>query len=83
MKVGLIVVTGLWEAQVKINNLGVRIVKKQRKPIDLIKRDFISLNIDLKQMGVGGDNSWGARTLNKYILEPGDYEFSFTINPLR
>ena len=60
-----------------------RIVKKQRKPIDLIKRDFISLNIDLKQMGVGGDNSWGARTLNKYILEPGDYEFSFTINPLR
>ena len=60
-----------------------RIVKKQRKPIDLIKRDFISLNIDLKQMGVGGDNSWGARTLNKYILEPGDYEFSFTINPIR
>ncbi|MAL86185.1 MAG: hypothetical protein CMI23_07515 [Opitutae bacterium] len=60
-----------------------RIVKKQRKPIDLIKRDFISLNIDLKQMGVGGDDSWGARTLNKYIIEPGDYEFSFTINPLR
>ena len=60
-----------------------RIVKKQRKPIDLVKRDFISLNIDLKQMGVGGDNSWGARTLNKYILEPGDYEFSFIINPLR
>ena len=60
-----------------------RIVKKQRKPIDLIKRDFISLNIDLKQMGVGGDNSWGARTLKKYILEPGDYEFSFIINPLK
>ena len=60
-----------------------RIVKKQRKPIDLVKRDFISLNIDLKQMGVGGDNSWGARTLNKYILEPADYEFSFIINPLR
>ena len=60
-----------------------RIVKKQRKPIDLIKRDFISLNIDLKQMGVGGDDSWGARTLNKYILEPGNYEFSFTINPIK
>jgi len=60
-----------------------RIVKKQRKPIDLVKRDFISLNIDLKQMGVGGDNSWGARTLNKYILMPGDYEFSFIINPIK
>ena len=34
-------------------------------------------------MGVGGDNSWGARTLNKYILEPADYEFSFIIKPLR
>ena len=42
-----------------------RIVKKQRKPIDVPKRDFISLNIDLKQMGVGGDNSWGARPLKK------------------
>ena len=59
-----------------------RIVKKQRKPIDLIKRDFISLNIDLKQMGVGGDDSWGARTLNKYLIKPSDYEFSFTINPI-
>ena len=41
-----------------------RLVKMQRKPVDVPKRDFISLNIDLKQMGVGGDNSWGARTLN-------------------
>ena len=47
-------------------------VKKQRKPIDVPKRDFISLNIDLKQMGVGGDNSWSARTLPKYTrLNPG------------
>ena len=48
---------------IRENNLGEnlsarsRIVKKQRKPIDIPKRDFISLNIDLKQMGVGGDNS--------------------------
>ena len=59
-----------------------RIIKKQRKPIDVPKRDFISLNIDLKQMGVGGDNSWGARTLPKYTISPGNYSYSFTISPV-
>ena len=65
-------------------NLGSRkrIVKKQRKPVDLVKRDFISLNIDLKQMGVGGDNSWGARTLKKYTIYPGNYSYQFTVKPI-
>ena len=59
-----------------------RIVKKQRKPINLYKRNFISLNIDLKQMGVGGDNSWGARPLSKYLIQPGSLKYSFTIRPV-
>ncbi|MDG1052788.1 MAG: glycoside hydrolase family 2 TIM barrel-domain containing protein, partial [Flavobacteriaceae bacterium] len=59
-----------------------RIIKKQRKPIDIPKRNFISLNIDLKQMGVGGDNSWGARPLLKYIIPPGNYKYSFIIKPI-
>ena len=65
-------------------NVGTRkrIIKRQRKPIDVPKRDFISLNIDLKQMGVGGDNSWGARTLPKYTINPGNYTYSFTISPV-
>ena len=59
-----------------------RIVKKQRKPIDVPKRDFISLNIDLKQMGIGGDNSWGARPLIKYLIQPGNFKYSFIIKPI-
>ena len=59
-----------------------RLVKMQRKPVDVPKRDFISLNIDLKQMGVGGDNSWGARTLKKYTIEPGNYTYSYVIKPV-
>ena len=59
-----------------------RMIKKQRKPIDISKRNFISLNIDLKQMGVGGDNSWGARPLLKYIIPPGNYKYSFIIKPI-
>ena len=58
-----------------------RLVKMQRKPVDVPERDFISLNIDLKQMGVGGDNSWGARTLPKYTIDPGSYSYSFTLIP--
>ena len=59
-----------------------RIVKKQRKPIDLVKRNFISLNVDLKQMGVGGDNSWGARVLDKYIINPGNLSYTYSIRPI-
>ena len=58
-----------------------RLVKMQRKPVDIPKREFISLNVDLKQMGVGGDNSWGARTLPKYTIYPGNYSYNFSIVP--
>ena len=66
----------------EIGSARKRMIKKQRKPIDIPKRNFISLNIDLKQMGVGGDNSWGARPLLKYIIPPGNYKYSFIIKPI-
>ena len=37
------------------------------------------VNIDYKQMGVGGDNSWGLPVMEKYQLKPGIYSYSFTI----
>ena len=36
--------------------------------IDIIPGNQIDWLIDYKQMGVGGDNSWGARTHDKYTL---------------
>jgi beta-galactosidase len=56
--------------------------KGQRHINDITPRDFISLHIDYKQMGVGGDNSWGARTWKKYQLEPKDYKYSFIVKPI-
>ncbi len=32
-------------------------------------RNFINVNLDLKVHGVGGNNSWGKRTLPKYTLD--------------
>tara|TARA_B100001996_G_scaffold203823_1_gene156117 strand:- start:1378 stop:2235 length:858 start_codon:yes stop_codon:yes gene_type:complete len=36
--------------------------------IDIVPGEQIDWLIDYKQMGVGGDNSWGARTHHKYTL---------------
>jgi beta-galactosidase len=48
---------------------------------DLQKRNFVDLNIDYKQMGVGGDDSWGARTHKEYTLPAVEYTYSFTMRP--
>ena len=50
---------------------------------DVEPRDIISLDIDLGQMGVGGDDSWGKRTLQKYSLNEKSYRYGFTIVPYR
>ncbi|MEI6899540.1 MAG: glycoside hydrolase family 2 TIM barrel-domain containing protein, partial [Bacteroidota bacterium] len=52
-----------------------------KHPSDLEKRDFTDLNIDFGQMGVGGDDSWGARTHKEYTFKPGHYEWSFRMRP--
>lgn len=49
---------------------------------DLYPRDFITWNIDYKQMGVGGDNSWGRLVHEEYTLSPGPYQYSFLLVPI-
>ncbi|MGD2130521.1 MAG: glycoside hydrolase family 2 TIM barrel-domain containing protein [Lysobacterales bacterium] len=49
---------------------------------DIVPRDLVSLDIDLGQMGVGGDDSWGARTLMDYSLTVKRYAYSFSISPI-
>jgi len=56
--------------------------KDQRHITDLVIRDFIEWHIDLGQMGVGGDNSWGRKPLDKYLILPGEYRYEFEISPL-
>jgi len=34
-------------------------------------------------MGVGGDDSWGKRTLSKYSLTETSYRYSFTLMPYK
>lgn len=46
------------------------------------KKDMVWLNIDSKQMGVGGDNTWGAQTHPEYTITPVRQEYSFFIIPV-
>jgi len=53
----------------------------QRHGSDIERDNFVSLNIDYKQMGVGGDNTWGAPVHPEYCLPATTYEYSFRIKP--
>jgi len=46
---------------------------------------FITLNIDLIQMGVGGNDSWSvvAQPLEKYQLPAKTYHYSFYLLPCK
>ena len=52
---------------------------KATRTYELKYENFYTLNIDYKQVGVGGDNSWGAEALAlpAYRLEGNHYEYSF------
>ena len=55
---------------------------ENQHPSDLNERNFISLHIDLKQPGVGGDNSWGAMPHAQYLLKEKKYAYEFIIKPV-
>jgi len=53
-----------------------------RHPHEIIRRDAVCLTLDLAQTGVGGDDSWGARTHPRYTVMPRAYAYAFLMAPL-
>jgi beta-galactosidase len=45
----------------------------------LPRRDTITLNLDDRQMGVGGDDGWGARPHPEYTLDAKPYAYRFRL----
>ncbi|MDX5584643.1 MAG: glycoside hydrolase family 2 TIM barrel-domain containing protein [Aureibaculum sp.] len=43
--------------------------------------DTVQWNIDLLQMGMGGDTSWGRLVHDEYTIKPKTYRYSFVITP--
>jgi len=58
-------------------------IENAKHTIDLKDAGYITLNIDLIQMGVGGNDSWSdvAAPLEKYQIPSGTYHYSFYILP--
>jgi len=44
---------------------------------------FYSVQVDYKQRGVGGNNSWGLKPLDKYRLLEKQFSYSFTISMVK
>jgi beta-galactosidase len=53
-----------------------------RHTCDVKPRNLTSVNIDYMQIGVGGDDSWGAYTHPEYRLTDNKYSYSFRIKPV-
>lgn len=52
-------------------------------PYEMPARQTVTLCLDHLQMGVGGDDSWGARTHPEYCIQPGVvYEHRMRLEPL-
>ncbi len=56
--------------------------KIARHPTDLQLRDFVRLNVDYRQMGVGGITSWGPTALPEYSLPYAAYSYGYTLKGL-
>ena len=58
--------------------------KAQRHTSDIKPQDKVYLNIDYKQRGVGGDNSWDRSGLayKKYQIVPSQCAYSFIMRPI-
>jgi beta-galactosidase len=56
--------------------------KDQRHSGELVERDLVAVNVDYRQMGVGGITSWGPTALPKYSLPYENYTYRFTLRPI-
>ena len=61
--------------------MGPRDLIVMRHSSDVKVRDLVTLNLDYKQRGVGGDNSWGAMPHEQYRLQPESLSYSFYLVP--
>ena len=58
-------------------------LNEAKHTFDLKNPGFLTINIDLIQMGVGGNDSWSpvSRPIEKYEIPSGDYQYSFYLVP--
>lgn len=59
------------------------VLRKQTHAYDLFPRDYVEVCLDMRQTGVGGYNSWGARPEPQHtVYADQEYEWEFTLVPV-
>lgn len=78
--VGLLAV-GMPRLSVNALRYTSRDLESAKHPFQLTRRDFVTLNLDLIQQGVGGDDSWGAWPHDEYLIPCKPYKYQFRLRP--
>lgn len=50
---------------------------------EMERSDVLFFDIDAHQIGVGGNNSWGATALQQYLSKEDRYQYSFRMSPIQ
>lgn len=75
-------ITGAPLMEVNVQNYSQDALNLAKPSKKLYRGDKTYINIDLKQMGLGGDDSWSPRVHEEYQLREKSYSFGFVISPL-
>ena len=73
-------VTGLQEMNFRAWPYSEEDLEAAKHPQDLPDRGYVNVNIDYKIHGVGGNDGWGARTMDAYTIDGNQpYEYGFVL----
>ncbi|MCS7005267.1 MAG: DUF4981 domain-containing protein [Cytophagales bacterium] len=76
-----LLVQGLPLINISVHSFSLENIMKASHTIDLQESDYVTFNVDLAQMGVGGDISWGKCVHEEFLLKEKKYQYSFRIKP--
>ena len=79
--VGLLAV-GMPLLNAKASHYATEEMEGKRHAYEIPWRETVTLNLDLQQMGVGGDTSWGELTHPEFMLKDKSYAYRFRLCPI-
>ncbi len=75
-------ITGTPLMEVNVQDYSQEALNISKTGHSLYRGNKTYVHIDLRQMGLGGDDSWSPRVHEEYLLKEKNYKFGFVINPL-
>ena len=67
---------------VSVHNYSLDNLSNARHTYDVKDEDYVTLNVDWKQAGIGGDDSWTPSIHPQYLLGKGKYQYRFRVKVL-